>query len=72
MQGKITYIQKERRFGFLRDLQSDNSYYINSADVQGPVNTGDIVEFEVYYSKSKDKVSAINVIVIKSKTHWRK
>jgi len=59
--GKITFFNESKGYGFIRDLQSQESIFVHANSLSGPVKENDKVEFEV--EQGPKGLSAVRVKV---------
>lgn len=57
--GAITFFDTVKAFGFIKDSDSPNSYFVHSSDLSAPVKEGDKVIFEI--AKGQKGMKAILV-----------
>lgn len=46
-QGKVTFFNDDKGYGFIKDKNSQESYFVHMNNCQEPINEGDRVEFEL-------------------------
>lgn len=64
MFGKIIKVDRNQRFGLVKDL-NENVYYIKGDQViSNDLKPGYVVDFQVFYSKRKDRVFAVKINVV--------
>lgn len=61
--GKIVFFNKKSKFGFIKDLTEDKSYYVREKNLIDEVKENDEVEFEL--KESPKGLEAIKVKLIK-------
>ncbi len=57
--GTVTFFDTVKAFGFIKDSDSPNSYFVHSSDLSAPVKEGDKVIFEI--AKGQKGMKAILV-----------
>lgn len=57
--GKVTFFNNEKGFGFIKDLQTQESVFVHINNLPGPVSEGDKVVFEI--QKGPRGPMAVNV-----------
>lgn len=61
--GKIKFFNESKGFGFVKDNETDQEFFVHVSGLKQPVKQNDEVEYEV--SEGKKGLMAINVKVIK-------
>lgn len=57
--GTVKFFNTEKGFGFIKDANSGNEYFVHSTGLTTKVNEGDVVEFEL--KEGKKGLNAVNV-----------
>lgn len=64
--GVVKFFNRKSKFGFIRDSESGSEYYVHMKNVNGPIDEGDEVTFEL---KNESRgPAAVNVQVVTKKT----
>lgn len=58
--GVVKFYNRKSRFGFIRDLETGQEFYVHAKDIKGQVDEGDLVTFEL--KEEKRGPAAINVV----------
>jgi cold shock protein len=58
--GVVKFFNRKSKFGFIRDLDSGQEYYVHGKDISGSVDEGDRVTFEL--REEKRGPAACNVV----------
>lgn len=58
--GVVKFFNRKSKFGFIRDLETGQEFYVHGKDVKGHVDEGDEVTFEL--KEEKRGPAAINVV----------
>lgn len=58
--GVVKFYNRKSRFGFIRDAETGTEYYVHGKDVQGQIDEGDQVTFDL--KEEKRGPAAINVV----------
>ena len=45
--GTVKFFNTEKGFGFIKDANSNNEYFVHTTGLTTKVNEGDVVEFEL-------------------------
>jgi len=61
--GKIIFFNKKSKFGFIKNLAENESYYVREKNLMDEVKQDDEVEFEI--KKSSKGLEAIQVKLIR-------
>ncbi len=59
--GIVKFFNRKSKFGFIRDMESNQEYYVHIKDVAGSIDEGDHVTFDL--REEKRGPAAHNVIV---------
>lgn len=57
--GTVKFFNTEKGFGFIKDANSNNEYFVHTTGLTTKVNEGDVVEFEL--KEGKKGLNAVNV-----------
>lgn len=60
--GVVKFFNRKSKFGFIRENESGKEFYVHIKDVNGAINEGDNVTFEL--KEEKRGPAAVNVTVI--------
>jgi cold shock protein len=60
--GTVKFYNEEKGFGFIRDANSSDEFYVNSKNLLSPIVEGSKVEFEL--QKEKKGPTAVQVKLI--------
>jgi len=58
--GIVKFFNRKSKFGFIRDTETGTEYYVHGKDINGQVNEGDMVAFDL--KEEKRGPAACNVI----------
>ena len=58
--GVVKFFNRKSRFGFIRDSETGKEYYVHAKDVQGQIDEGDSVSFEL--KEEARGPAAVNVV----------
>lgn len=58
--GVVKFFNRKSKFGFIRDNESGKEYYVHGKDVQGQIDEGDLVSFEL--KEEARGPAAVNVV----------
>jgi cold shock CspA family protein len=61
-EGKVTFFNSEKGYGFIKDLLNQESYFVHVNGLKQPIDEGDKVRFELI--KGEKGLNAINVTII--------
>jgi CspA family cold shock protein len=62
--GVVKFFNRKSKFGFIRENESGQEFYVHIKDVIGPINEGDHVTFEL--KEEKRGPAAVNVTIIQN------
>ena len=57
--GTVKFYNDSKEFGFIKDADSPNEYYVNSSGLKGSIRENDKVSFEL--EKGQKGLNAVNV-----------
>jgi len=60
--GIVKFFNRKSKFGFIREHESGTEFYVHIKDVNGSINEGDQVSFEI--KEEKRGPSAVNVTIL--------
>lgn len=60
--GIVKFFNRKSKFGFIRETETGTEYYVHIKDVNGTINEGDKVTFEI--KEEKRGPAAINVTIL--------
>jgi cold shock protein len=60
--GTVKFYNEEKGFGFIRDANSSDEFYVNAKNLLSPIEEGSKVEFEL--QKEKKGPTAVQVKLI--------
>ena len=60
--GVVKFFNRKSKFGFIRDLETGQEYYVHGKDISAPVDEGDQVTFEL--KEEKRGPAACNVVIV--------
>ena len=61
-QGTVKFFNAEKGFGFIKHDDSNKETFVHCSGLNGDINEGDIVEFEL--QEGKKGMNAVNVTVV--------
>ena len=61
-QGKVKFFNQAKGFGFIKDNESENEYFVHATGLIDEIREDDEVEFEL--TEGKKGLNAINVKVV--------
>ena len=62
-EGKVSFFNSEKGYGFIKDLVNQESYFVHVNGLKEPIDEGDKVKFEII--RGEKGMNAINVEKIK-------
>ncbi len=60
--GKVKFFNKKSKFGFIIDDETKKEYYVHAKSVEGEIQDGDIVHFELKAAKRGDECMLVRKI----------
>lgn len=60
--GIVKFFNRKSKFGFIRESETGTEYYVHIKDVNGSINEGDEVSFEI--KEEKRGPAAVNVTIL--------
>lgn len=60
--GTVKFFNESKGFGFIIDEETKKEYFVHVSGIQGEINEGDSVEFEL--QEGRKGLNAVNVKVI--------
>jgi CspA family cold shock protein len=60
--GKVKFFNKKSKFGFIIDDETKKEYYVHAKSVEGEIQEGDIVRFELKAAKRGDECTLVKKI----------
>lgn len=60
--GVVKFYNRKSKFGFIRDLETGQEYYVHAKDVNGQIDEGIEVSFDL--KEEKRGPAAINVVPV--------
>ena len=61
-EGKVKFFNESKGFGFIKDNESDNEYFVHVTDLNDKIKEDDDVSFEL--AEGKKGLNAVNVKLI--------
>ena len=63
-EGKVKFFNESRGFGFIKDSESDNEYFVHVSGINEEIQEEDEVTFEL--KEGKKGLNAVNVKLLQS------
>ena len=60
--GTVKFFNETKGFGFIKDEESDKEYFVHVTGLNGDINEGDAVEFDL--KEGKKGLNAVNVTAV--------